>query len=144
MAGIGPPPTPTAVLKMRGSLRATRGRRDEPKPDRKRPRRPQSMCERAKRIWTDLVPHLDKMGVLTVVDGKPLERYCELCAKWEATREAPGAVELRDLLKLNEAMLKLEVQFGMTPAARPRLVAQPKEKKTAEPAKDPGRFFRTA
>ncbi len=124
-------PTPTGVLKMRGSWRA-KARKDEPQPEKGSPRCPSRLSPGARKVWQAIVPLLDGMGVLTKVDGFVLERYCELYCHWGQTDDLPL------LLKLNDALLKIEREFGMTPSSRPRLHVAPKEEKN-----DKERYFRT-
>ncbi len=75
MGRRGPAPTPTNLLRLRGSPLATKRRdRTEPKPDPTRPRCPSWLDEEAKAAWRQLVPHLDAMRVMTRIDGNALAR----------------------------------------------------------------------
>ena len=139
----GRKPVPSAILKARGSWRgnpkrAGSGRQNEPLPDRTRPTRPRTMSADAKRVWAELAPQLDDIGVLTRIDGRALERYCELFAKWRLAMRTPGTDQLGWLLKLNDALMKLEREFGLTPSSRTRINAKPKEEKN-----DKEHYFRT-
>ncbi|MHC4138045.1 MAG: phage terminase small subunit P27 family [Planctomycetota bacterium] len=97
----------------------------------------------AKAAWRRLVPQLDNMGVLTRVDGNALARYCRLWSRWKKAEEflmERGEVylakdqngQLKDVkpypqvriaAQLTEQLLRLEAQFGLTPASRARLEA---------------------
>jgi len=154
----GPPPTPTEILKARGSWRAER-RKDQPQPKRKRPKKDKGLSEGARKIWPKLMRHLEGMGLLGECDGLVLNRYCQLLAQfWDAAQfvakrgdtyaqENPmtGMVTVREypqagrMLKLNEQLLKIEQRFGLNPSARAAL-ARPKENEQENRGKD--RFFR--
>ena len=89
-------------------------------------------------MWRRIVPLLDNMGVLTKVDGNALARYCETWARWRAASEfvvehgetfplmdRHGNVvghrslpHARVATQLSGELLRLEQQFGLTPAAR--------------------------
>jgi len=149
----GPPPTPTGILKIRGSWRARRGSK-EPTPERTPPRRPKWLDGYARAAWRQVVPLLDAMGVLTSVDGKALARYCTLWGRWRKAEEflaqhgethlakdADGNVlglrnypQVRTASVLAEQLLRLEQHFGMTPSARARIAA-PAEPSNGEEAK---------
>jgi P27 family predicted phage terminase small subunit len=71
---------------MRGSWRANRNP-DEPRPERGRPRCPKWLDDKAKETWAQLVPQLDRMGVLAKIDGNALARYCRLHSRWRAAED---------------------------------------------------------
>lgn len=81
MGKRGPSPTPTAVLKLRGSWRADE-RDGEPLPDAGLPPCPAALSAEAREVWEQITPQLQAIGVLTVIDGGPLVRYCEMFARW--------------------------------------------------------------
>lgn len=136
MGKRGPKPTPTAILKARGSWRA-KAREHEPQPGRGVPRMPPWMMPEAKRIWQRLAPQLAAMGVLTTVDGDALTRYCQSLARWRRAQVILGRKgdtystktdaghqvikprpEVAIAGKLDGVLAKLEGQFGLTPSAR--------------------------
>ncbi len=143
MGKRGPKPTPTTILKMRGSWRAGLNP-DEPRPQPGAPTMPGKMRTEAKLAWKRIVPRLQAMGVLTKVDGETLARYCTLAARyWEAERflETHGQTyPMRDgdtvtgfrrfpqvsiANELAATLARIEASFGMTPADRTRLRTQP-------------------
>ena len=144
MGRRGPTPTPTPKLALRGSWRAMT-RPQEPKPEPQAPPRPASLSPGAATVWDDVVPQLDAAGMLTAVDGKTFARYCELFTVWDdllaflrksghahPIKGPRGDVigvraypQVRLMLQVNEALLRMETHFGMTPAARARLVTEP-------------------
>ncbi len=135
MGKRGPQPTPTAILHARGSWRA-KTRPDEPQPEPGIPECPVSLKGHTKRIWTELTKDLYDAGILAKIESRTLARYCLLWSKWEAMSAFELPIEtvedlkiwdrhLAKMLALSEHLLKLEVQYGMTPASRPSVRALP-------------------
>src|SRR5262245_49052877 len=85
----GPPPTPVEVLRLRGSRRADRNM-NAPKPTPGRPRCPAWLDHEAKRKWKALIPELERIGLLTVVDGDALAAYC---VAWSELKHATETLE---------------------------------------------------
>ena len=77
----GTKPTPTAILKMRGSPLA-RNRKDEVQPPPDLVIMPQWLGVNAKRVWKTIVPQLGAMGVLAKIDTNAIARYCDTFAHW--------------------------------------------------------------
>jgi P27 family predicted phage terminase small subunit len=65
----GPPPKPTALKQLAGNPghRALNG--NEPQPERVIPAMPRGLPKRAQRFWRDHAEKLERLGVLTAVDG---------------------------------------------------------------------------
>lgn len=132
MGTRGPKKTPTALLSPDGH-RAKYKRRNEPKPQPGVPKCPNWLCRKGRAVWRELAPKLKAAGILTVIDGNGLARYCELFVHW---REA--AVELRGedrvvthgngvsstnpllkvVLELSRELARLESCFGLSPSDR--------------------------
>ena len=151
MGRCGPAPQPT-VLKINHGNPGKRPLNDrEPKPPRRRPRRPQWLQGEGRKVWEELVPLLDGMGVLTVVDRLSLARYCKLTADWvklsKVIDEHGDVYPVRDKqdktvgfrmlpqVKVRESLSaelrQLDREFGLTPSARSRLIVE------AEPTQEP-------
>ena len=80
----GPKPTPTALLKLRGTFRKHRSK-NEPRPeDGLLPDCPDWLDEQAKHAWAQVVPQLASMGVLSEIDGNALARYVTFWSRWKA------------------------------------------------------------
>ena len=141
MGARGPAPTPTAILAARGSWRAA-ARKGEPKPKIGTPVCPRWLSDEARKIWRRLVPLLVPSGVLTVVDGGALARYCDTWVRWHKATEAldkdgdvlvrrDGSMEASPYVaiyrNLSDMLSRHESQFGLTPAARARLVVEKAE-----------------
>lgn len=140
---MGRHPTPTAILKLRGSRHA-RGRGSEPAPLVGIPDVPVNTPAEALDVWRKTVEGLlGTSGLLTRIDGPQLERYCRYVVSWRRLEcEAEGLAAksggllpimtnklfrrvLADLRaesrRLDMAMKEIERNFGMTPADRRRI-----------------------
>ena len=139
MGQRGPKPTPTALLRRRGSKEVA-ARKNEPKPAPGAPVCPKHLKGEARAVWNRLVPDLDAVGMLSRVDAGALERYCVMFVRWrecEAVIRADGPVmsmktengsdyhqqrpEVGMASKLHGHLKDLETAFGLTPSARARL-----------------------
>ena len=151
MGGKGRPPTPTNILKTRGSWRAKRNP-GEPVVEVERPTCPAWMSAPAKRVWRELVPQLEAMRVLARVDRGALARYCTTFSRWReaeiyladngstyeqvneqfskdgallsSTKTRAVQPEVRVASECARELGRLEQCFGLTPSARSRLVAR--------------------
>jgi P27 family predicted phage terminase small subunit len=83
MARRGRPPTPTALKLIKGNP-GKRPVKAEPKPPPSKPRRPQWLVGYARQEWDRVVPFLDGLGLLTVVDRTVIAAYCEAAAGLKA------------------------------------------------------------
>lgn len=145
MGARGPSPTPTGVLKNRGSWRANT-RPDEPRPEPTRPKAPDWLEPEARQAFLYLSRHLDAQGLLTRLDQNALARYATLWIRYRKAEEfiakhgdtyvvhgrpgpngEPGEPTLktypqwRHALSLAQELVRLEREFGLTPSARTRL-----------------------
>jgi len=139
----GPRPKPKALTVHEGRRKA---REDPTHPDPKIgiPRKPRGMSKHAGVVWREMVKQLSGLGVLTVVDGKALARYCELhvivwdalgyIAEHGATQDVTGRYgtktvdvpQIKQVKDLSPQLLRLEEQFGLTPSARSRISIVPR------------------
>ena len=140
MGQRGPTPTPSAVLKLRGTYRKHR-RRGEPHPDQMPPECPDWLDDVAKEAWAQLIPQLQQMGVLTQIDGNALCRYCQFWSRWKKAelfiakhgevyplKDEQGKLKCLVQIpqvaiahKLGALLTRLEQEFGLTPSSRARL-----------------------
>jgi len=151
MGTRGPAPTPTEILKMRGSRRAN-GRGQELRPAAGKPKCPAWLDEEAKRKWRALARELSAVGLLTVVDGDALAAYC---VSWSELRTAtetlqreghtfntdsgylaphPAVAQQRSAWQAVRAFAAL---FGLDPSSRSQLTVPA----PAQPANPKSRFF---
>lgn len=150
MGERGPAPTPTSVLKYRGSWRAKeREKAGEPTPEMGIPDPPAYLKGPALEKWNELAPQLNRMGVLAIVDAEALGRYCRTWARWCAAEDfiakhgtvypimgwkpKPGGgyeerlakmaqhPQVREASDLADKLGRLEREFGLTPSARARI-----------------------
>jgi P27 family predicted phage terminase small subunit len=149
MAKPGPRPTPTQVLRLRGSWRAKRNP-TEPQPEVAMPEAPAWLSDVAQKVFNEYAERLHAAGVLTEVDELALARYADLCVQYRRAsefvakhgdayvvrgRRGPQGEEglptgfktypqAKRLLQLANVILQLEREFGLTPAARAGLSAR--------------------
>ena len=147
MGRRGPPPKPTRIRLLQGNPGKRPINKREPKPPDGSPRCPAWLSPEAKRAWARMVPKLQRMRILTSVDGEALASFCQTYARWKAAeqflikhgdvyplRDERGCVKsmaqfsqvsiARHLL----AQLKTFYQeFGMTPASRTRIEVEDDE-----------------
>lgn len=143
---------PTALKLVQGNpgKKALPAAEPKPKPvEAKRAPVPRGLTKEAKRVWRDLAPKLDALGLLTELDVRAMIRYCDLTVRWLKTKEhieehgltvigtnkAGAEYEMQSpyaslYLQLDKALSKIETQFGMSPASRTSIhVALPQSKK---------------
>lgn len=144
MGKRGPRPTPTAILKTRGSRRA-KSRKREPQPAEASSDYPSWLNQDARAAWRELAPQLQTMGVLKQIDTYALARYCHVWARWQklertiAEYTETSTIETKNgsyeqqrpevgiANKLMIILARLEAEFGMTPAARTRVTVTPEK-----------------
>ncbi|MBC7285458.1 MAG: phage terminase small subunit P27 family [Hoeflea sp.] len=145
----GRKPTPSHLKIVRGTNRADRGARNEPKPGRERPSAPADMSDRGRDAWGYVIGILDCMGVLTEADAMAVELMCEARADWLSARDAitaaggetykteAGLIKAHPAVAMrNDAARRLQsllAEFGMTPSSRSKVNAQDSDGK-ADPA----------
>ena len=140
MGRRGTKPTPTNVLKLRGSWRGDINK-NEPQPEAIPPPMPDALDGMAKDCWEQLVPLLADMKVLTVADGMALYLLSETYATWRRAddmlkkdgdvypiktedgkikylQQSPYVAIARNSAK---ALKDLLCEFGLTPSARSRV-----------------------
>lgn len=146
MGRRGPPPTPNRLLELRGTLRADR-KRSAPEPRVEAPNPPTWLSREAKAEWRRIVPELEALGLVALIDRSLLAGLCESWATWVACQRvirkegytftspnghvcqrpevAIGGKALKDLVRLGG-------EFGLSPSSRSRLEVRPlrRERKT--------------
>ncbi len=141
MAGRGPARTPTAVLNQRDSWRGKQRETAEPKPT-GRLTMPNWLSKEARTVWRQVVRAWSSVpGLLTPADANALARYCETFVAWKKNnqwclehgehyplRDDNGDIKCLQLWpqatqrsKQALLLLRMEQEFGMTPAARARI-----------------------
>lgn len=145
MGQRGPKPTPTKVLKLRGSWLA-KTRDGEPQPPSELPPCPAWLDRASKELFRTLARQLVEAGILTRLDRQALTRYCVLSIRWRKMEQfiqthgevcevysEPDDEGRRSLLKIDlypqvrlastlaTELLRIEHHFGLTPSARTAL-----------------------
>lgn len=136
----GPPPKPTAALRLAGSWRANT-RKGEPVLPTRAPKPPAWLDGPALDAWNELVEAIGPMRVLTPADGIALGAMADVYAQWKDARaqiqrygtvlpvkdDAGRTVGLKRSpyvamhIEYLAALQRLMQQFGLTPSARARL-----------------------
>jgi P27 family predicted phage terminase small subunit len=83
--------------------------------------------------WKRIVPILMNLGILTIADGTALAIHCSAFARWQQSERQLARLrdlssdKARKLFAISEKCMKLMksvlVEFGLTPASRPRLAS---------------------
>lgn len=154
MGRRGPPPKPTKLKVLQGNPGHQKLNKNEPEPKQAVGMRcPKWMPDEGRKEWRRVVPELERLGLLSVIDQAALEGFCYSYAQWRKQVEwiaINGDVfPIRDKKTgkitylqqvpqvamgqkaLNE-MRKFAQEFGLTPAARARLQTPNKEVDAAE------------
>lgn len=142
MGARGPAPKPTELKQLEGTYRADRAARNEPKPRVTVPPCPSWLSAEGKREYRRAAKLLVRLRVLTEADRMALAAYAHEYSKW---REAEDIIDMQGMVLTGakggmymnpwrgianthfKNMVKLLAEFGMTPASRSRIEAQPPE-----------------
>ena len=129
MATRGRKPTPTAIKELEGNPGKRALNDKEPKPMKKAPACPKWLEPEAKKEWRRLAKKMEALGVLTEVDMAAFAGYCQAYARWKQAEEritdrglvirTPSGYPQQYLRLMNQ----FAEQFGLTPAARSRIIA---------------------
>ena len=162
MAGVkgkgGRPRKPTAVKKANGTYRPSRAAKNEVTFPVTRLTAPPWLDGRATEEWDRIVPLLDTVRILTDPDLMALANYCStvsvaINATIAYQREGlmkpivKGAkmARVNPMIKVAQEAraqcLRFAIEFGLTPAARSRIVGQPPEDKDKKKDDDAESFL---
>lgn len=132
----GRPPKPTKLKVLAGNPGKRPLNMNEPKPKPVAPKCPAWLDKEAKREWKRVAPELEKLGLLTVVDGSALAAYCQAYARWRQAEEMirregltitteTGYVMPHPAVKIAEKSMQLIRgfcnEFGLTPSSRAKM-----------------------
>jgi len=141
MGARGPAPTPTHVLALRGSRRAKeRITHGEPLPAQRRPKCPGYFSAAQKKVWRELVAHVEALGCLATSDALSIERLAVAVVRYRDAVEGLGRTgEFHAFVaksgakifqptphaaligRLTRELNELGAALGLSPAARTRL-----------------------
>ena len=118
------PAKPTALKIIQGNPGKRPLNKHEPKPT---PgcKKPAFVKGRCARVWNQYAPELERLGLLTSVDGPMFAAWCLLVTKMETAFDSMTAAEIAQ-------MRMISAVFGMEPSSRARLSVKPDE-----PTEDP-------
>jgi P27 family predicted phage terminase small subunit len=133
-------PKPTAIRELEGNRGKRPLNQGEPKP-KGIPTCPSHLDADAKREWKRIGPELMRLGLLTAVDRAALAAYCAAYSRWAAAErnvqkfgvviKAPrtGTPMHNPYVQVAntslDQMRKFAIEFGLTPASRSRIQADP-------------------
>lgn len=140
MGRRGPKPKPTHLRVLEGNPSKRPLNTNEPKPAPIAPQCPDWLDDEAKAEWNRVEPELERLGLLTVVDGTALAGYCQTYARWRQAEEIlqkhgltmeimtkGGGTYLQQRPEVAIAQKSLQLikafcaEFGLTPSARSRM-----------------------
>lgn len=134
----GRKPKPTQLKVVQGTFRPDRAPQNEPKPRPIAPGCPPEIGDDAREVWFEIAPSLEKLGLLTEVDGPAFAMLCEAQARYRLAQERLriilskiGRNPAKHLKTVRMAEVSVEKaehsfrllasEFGLSPAARTRL-----------------------
>ena len=135
----GPVPKPNEIKRAEGNPGKRPLNRYEPQPRLTTPKCPDHLDEHAKREWKRIIPILRRMKVLTEADWMALANLCQTWSTLVKAQEKltemgilykspSGYVMQSPLLAIVnqcvDTITKLSREFGLTPAARSRIIAR--------------------
>jgi P27 family predicted phage terminase small subunit len=136
----GAKPLPTKLKLIRGTLRSDRANPREAAVQAALPDCPEELSDGAKQEWARIAPELQALGLLAKIDRSALALYCESYARWidavtaihkyGAVIKSPSGYPIQSPYvsianKAGEQVRLMLAEFGMTPAARSRVHADP-------------------
>jgi len=131
MVSGGPHHTkPTAIKLLKGAPGRSAANPNEPQPERVAPSMPSSLDRYGKEAWRRNAPALERLGLLTEIDGDALALYCDAYSQWRRASRAvrkidPTSESYRQVAitveRARDQMRYLAGEFGMTPASRSRV-----------------------
>src|SRR5262245_25415667 len=129
------PPKPTELRILAGNPGHRPLPENEPKPE-LGAEMPDFLSAAAQEHWPKIARQLESVGVLTRMDAVALALYCETFARWKHANDqvfrfgtvikSPNGYPMQSPWlqisnKAHEQMVRLLVEFGMTPSSRTRL-----------------------
>ena len=135
MAKVGRKPKPTHLKIIEGNPGKRPLNKNEPKPEPGVPSRPDWLTREAKREWGRVVPALDKLRLLTLVDRAALAMYCQEWGRYveaqaqlskKAVTTTPSGYEqpspyVSIARSSQKACASFCAEFGLTPSSRGRM-----------------------
>lgn len=132
----GRPPKPTMAKILAGTYRPDRAVVDEPMPAPSALDPPPELRAAERRVWSEIAPKLIRHGLLTELDRGALGRFCAAKVEYETARRkirssggavlvVNGARQRNPWIRIRDdaakTLAEIGREFGMSPAARPKL-----------------------
>lgn len=136
----GRKPIPTKLHVLNGNPGKRPLNQNEPKPIPIAPKPPGWLDPIAKKLWKDLAPQLEKLGLLTKIDGVAFEAVCQSYATWVkcerflkengmtttliTDKGSEYAQQRPEVSISNKALQNFKAfitEFGLTPSSRSRI-----------------------
>lgn len=124
---------PTALKVLEGNPGKQKLNPAEPKPRPQAPACPSWLQAEAREQWAELAPEMERLGLLTVVDGPAFAALCQTYARWREAEQKLSGGEDGDPTAQERFHLTAEIgrylaqirafcsEFGLTPASRGRI-----------------------
>lgn len=140
MGKRGPAKKPTQLRVLEGNRGHQKKNKKEPSPDPKIPTCPKQLGRSAKAEWRRVAPAMYKLGLLTQVDRAAMAAYCDAYGRWidaqTEIKEHGTIIESQNGFPIQspylnvasgawKQMLAALREFGMTPASRASIEADP-------------------
>ncbi len=137
MGRRGPAPKPTILRVLEGNPSHRPLPRNEPRPRALAPKCPTTLDATARAYWASVAPELERLGLLTIVDGGALTLLSQAYSEWFAadqviqelglTVETKMGMFARPEVRIRDTAAKrfkaLAAEFGLTPSSRSRINA---------------------
>ena len=136
MGKRGPKPKPTELKVLEGNPGKRPLPENEPKPAPLMPDPPEWIDEEAKKFWEKYAPKLNKLGLLTEIDGPAFTATAESWAEWVNYKKDIKKNGIKNISDSGYEQQRVEVilakkaldnvksflaEFGMTPSSRSRI-----------------------
>jgi len=136
MGARGPAAQPTKLRLLRGNPGKRPVNEAEPQPRAVAPEPPAFLKREALEQWRYIAPELERLGLLTIVDGAALAAYCQAYQRWiqaernvnknglvlgGGTRYAQPNPAVGIAQKSMQLLRAFAAEFGLTPASRSRI-----------------------
>src|SRR5262249_45538329 len=136
----GRKPKPTRIHILNGNPRKRPLNPNEPLPKRGFPLCPSWLKGPAKAVWDEVTPELDRLGLLTIVDGYAIACFCQACADLQEAQETIAKEgryaergtggkclhpAVHDANPAMDKIAKFAALFGLDPSSRSRLQVPP-------------------
>ena len=126
------PKKPTSLKVLEGNPGKRPLSQTEPQPEKVAPGMPPGMDYYAKQKWEELQPKLERLGVLTEIDGDLFEAYCRAYGRYRRANQRLEQLAKSDIEadwrkveisveKAESSLRLLANEFGLGPASRAKI-----------------------